>query len=73
MYVQEVSLNKTMPQGSIAPNQWQGETGCLVGPFVSRDACLNFTRYAINFGSKNVSLERPILQGNAWFIQLAEK
>ena len=53
----------------IAPNAWQSEVGCLVGPFSSRTAAEHFAYTYTDFGTFDLC-ERVLLYQNDWHVEI---
>ena len=54
----------------VVPNKWQGEHGCLVGPFSSRAVAEYFSNYVVDLGPYPVSAERILAKGDAYYVEV---
>lgn len=55
----------------IAPNQWQGETNCLIGPFHDRQTVLQFTQDTVDFGEFEAFSRKIIARQDAWYVTVS--
>ena len=54
----------------VLPNCWKGETGCIVGPFSSKDVAEYFSNYAVDFGQYEDFSYRMFVKGCEWYIEI---
>lgn len=55
---------------SILPNQWQGERGCVVGPFSNRLAANAFILYVLQKSHVPTHTEDLFVRENAYYIRV---
>ncbi len=54
----------------ISPNSWQGETGCVIGPFSSREITEYFLVKVMHL-HEGSSSPRVFAEGYSWYIALS--
>jgi hypothetical protein len=54
----------------ILPNQWKGETDCIVGPFSGEDVAQYFANYAVDFGHYESFSYRVFPKRNEWYVEI---
>jgi hypothetical protein len=54
----------------ILPNQWTGETDCIIGPFTGRNVAELFVNRAVDFGHYETFHQRIFEGDDAWFIEV---
>jgi hypothetical protein len=54
----------------IAPNQWTGETSCVLGPFVAESVAEHFANQVVDFGQYEPYRQRIFRGESAWFIEV---
>jgi hypothetical protein len=51
------------------PNCWQGEAGCIVGPFSSKTVAEYFIQTSVDFGQYDAILEEVFASGDGWYVE----
>lgn len=62
--------SSAQPRQPILPNQWTGETDCIVGPFSGRNVAELFVNRAVDFGHYETFRQRIFEGDDAWFIEI---
>ena len=63
--------NVDVTRNSVSPNRWQGERGCLIGPFSSRTATVAFITYVLTLNHVQISPEDIFARRGAYFIRVS--
>ncbi len=56
----------------VVPNHWQGETGCLVGPFRSREVASSFMQFVLTESNVVSGPDCLVEFGGNWFVRVPE-
>lgn len=62
----------TVMLNPIAPNQWQGERECIVGPFTSYEIAEAFVSRVIMFRHQTPFQHHIFAKGDSWYVELIE-
>jgi hypothetical protein len=57
-------------QNTILPNRWQGEAGCVIGPFSSQHVAKMFAMTHAAFRQLDVLMDTIFPYHDGWYIQI---
>ena len=54
----------------IAPNSWNGQVNCLVGPFSCKEVAENFAYPKVDFGYYNTEVVQIFAKRDSWYVEI---
>lgn len=55
---------------TIVPNQWQGETDCIIGPFSDQQVVQHYFNAVVDFGHYELFRYQVFAKGDSWYAQI---